>query len=95
VPSPSAAGAENLEDLIQMSADLTTKMDLSGRPLPEPTAMEGGRDAVCRPRHASSSSDISSDGKRACRHWGKCGGSKKKNLVPDDTTGKSGSGDIY
>ncbi len=58
-PLPSESATENLDDLIQMSADL----DLAGRPLPGPAALGGGPDATWRPRHTSSSSDISSEGK--------------------------------
>jgi hypothetical protein len=58
-PLPSGTGIENLDDLIQMSADL----ELAGQPLPGPAALGGGPDAAWRPRHTSSSSDISSEGK--------------------------------
>jgi hypothetical protein len=42
---------------------MSAELELSGRPLPGPAAMEGGPDATWRPRHTSSSSDISSEGK--------------------------------
>jgi hypothetical protein len=58
-PLPSESATENLDDLIQMSADL----ELADRPLPGPAALGGGPDAAWRPRHTSSSSDISSEGK--------------------------------
>jgi hypothetical protein len=57
-PLSSESATENLDDLIQMSADL----ELADRPLPAPAALGGGPDAAWRPRHTSSSSDISSEG---------------------------------
>ncbi len=53
---------ESLDDLIQLSADLATKVNVACGPHEPATAADGGQE-VRRPRHASSSSDISSEGR--------------------------------
>jgi hypothetical protein len=58
----SLPATESLDDLIQLSADLATKVNVACGPHEPATAANGGQE-VRRPRHASSSSDISSEGR--------------------------------
>lgn len=58
---------ESLDDLIQMTADLAVNVDDGCRRPNEPAAApDGGQEAAWRPRHISSSSDLSSEGEEVC-----------------------------